>query len=233
MRVGSLSHHLADLHEIYQGQVVAEELLNWHGEIIYMVKEGHGKLKCPFPLCMGELASGWMMRWHFCDLHPLDYVTVPREGPYPWCPHCGMQVDPQYPAHINTKECWAGTERCHQRDMAVRSALALHEQFTVHRDVLEKVKVYRYLSCMLLQDDNDIQAMQSQLGKVQGTWARVGQVLCRENALPRTSAKFYQAIVQSVLLYGSKTLVLSKAIMARHEGFHIRAAYRMAMEHIP
>jgi hypothetical protein len=61
-------------------------------------------------------------------------------------------------------------------------------------------------------------------------WARVGQVLRKENAPPRTSAKLYQyqAIVQSVLLYRSKTWVLSKAIMARLEGFHICAAYHMA-----
>jgi hypothetical protein len=64
-------------------------------------------------------------------------------------------------------------------------------------------------------------------------WARVRQVLHRENASPRTSAKFYQAIVQSVLLYKSKMWVLSKAVMARLEGFHIRAAYRMAKEHVP
>jgi hypothetical protein len=53
-----------------------------------------------------------------------------------------MQVNPQYPVHINTKECRAGMEQCHQQDMAVRSALALHQQFMVHRDVLEKVEVY-------------------------------------------------------------------------------------------
>jgi hypothetical protein len=110
MRVGSLSCHLADLHKIYQGQVVAEELLDWHENIVYKAKKGHGKLKCTFPLCTGELASGWMIQWHFCDLHPLDYVTVPREGQYPWCLCCGMQVDPRYPAHINTKECQVGTE---------------------------------------------------------------------------------------------------------------------------
>jgi hypothetical protein len=62
MRAGSLSHHLADLHKIYQGQVVAEELLDWHEGVMYTAKEGHGKLQCPFPLCMGELASRWMMR---------------------------------------------------------------------------------------------------------------------------------------------------------------------------
>ncbi len=61
----------------------------------------------------------------------------------------------------------------------------------------------------------------------------MGQVLRRENALPRTSAKFYQAIVQSVLLYRSETWILRKAVMAKLEGFHISAAYRMAKEHVP
>jgi hypothetical protein len=100
-----------------------------------------------------------------------------------------MQVDPQYPAHINTKECRAGIERRHQRDMAVQSALVLREQFTVHGDVLEKIEVYRYLGCLLLQDNNNVQAVQSQLCKARGMWARVGQVLRKENAPPRTSAK--------------------------------------------
>jgi hypothetical protein len=61
MRAGSLGCHLADHHEIYQRQVVAEELLNRCEGIVYTAKEGHGKLKCLFPLCTGELASGWMM----------------------------------------------------------------------------------------------------------------------------------------------------------------------------
>jgi hypothetical protein len=95
-----------------------------------------------------------------------------------------MQVDPQYPAHINAKECRARTEIRHQRDMAMHSGLVLREQFMVHGDVLEKVKVYRYRGCLLSQDDYDVQAVQSQLCKARGMWARVGQVLHRENALP-------------------------------------------------
>ncbi len=201
--------------------------------VLYEVKEGHGKLKRPFPLCTGELTGGWMMQWHFCDLHPLDCITIPRERRYPQCPNCGMQVDPQYPAHINTKECQAGTERHHQQDMAVQSALALREKYTVHGDVLEKLEVYRYLNRLLSQDDNDVQAVQSQLCKARGTWVRVGQVLCQENAPLRTRAKFYKAVVQSVLMYGSETWVLSKAVMARLKGFHICMEYLMAKEHVP
>ncbi len=41
------------------------------------------------------------------------------------------------------------------------------------------------------------------------------------------------AMVQPVLLYGSKTWVLSKAVLARLEGFHLRAAYKMAKRHVP
>ena len=39
--------------------------------------------------------------------------------------------------------------------------------------------------------------------------------------------------MQSVLLYGSETWVLSTASLARLEGFHLRAAYRMAKKHVP
>ena len=70
-----------------------------------------------------------------------------------------MQVDPRYLAHINTKECRIGTARRHQRDMAVRSALALRQQFMVHGDVLERVEIFRYLGRLLSQDDDDIQAV--------------------------------------------------------------------------
>ena len=39
--------------------------------------------------------------------------------------------------------------------------------------------------------------------------------------------------MQSVLLYGSKMWVLSKAVLAQLEGFHIRAAYKMVKIHVP
>jgi hypothetical protein len=233
MWANSLGRHLADQHQIYQQQVVAEELLNRQEGVVYKVPLGVGKLKCPFPLCKGELANGYAMRRHFRDLHPLDCVVVRKEGYYHWCQRCGMQVDPTRPAHIYTEECWVGTARRHQWDMSVRSALALRQQFTVHGDVLECVEVFRYLGRLLSQDDDDIQAVWSQLCKARGTWARIGQVLRWENAPPRVSAKFYKAIVQSVLLYGSETWVLSPAAMARLKGFHIRAAYGMAKEHVP
>ncbi len=113
------------------------------------------------------------------------------------------------------------------------SALALRHQFTVHRDALEKVEVFKYLGRMMVQDNNEIQAVRHQLRKARGTWARVGQVLRSKNTTPQVAAKLYKAVVQAVLLYGSEMWNLTKAVLAQLEGFHVRAAYRMAQVHRP
>jgi hypothetical protein len=234
MRQSSLGCHLAGVHDIYQQAVVAEELLEeWDGKIYKAVTNSAGKFPCPYPRCKGELNSGWMMRRHFRDVHPRDFVEIPCKGFFPWCEWCGMQCNPSYPAHINTKECRAGTERWHQRDMAIRLVLALRQQFTIQDQVLERVDVFKYLGRLLSQDNDNVQVVRAQLCKARSTWARVRNVLQAQNAAPRVSAMFYKAVVQSVLLYGSKTWVLSKTVMAQLEGFHIQAAYKMAKRHVP
>jgi hypothetical protein len=128
-----------------------------------------------------------------------------------------------------------GMAQRQQQEAEVASALALCCQFTVHRDTLHRVEVFnfKYLGRMMAQDNNNIQAMQHQLHKAQGTWARVGQILRRENVAPQVAAKFYKAVIQAVLLYGSKTWNLTKAVLARLEGFHVRAAYHMAQVYRP
>jgi len=55
-------------------------------------------------------------------------------------------------------------------------------------------------------------------------------VLWAENCI---AAKFYEAVVQAMLLYGSETWVLSTTALVSLEGFHIRAAYQMVVRHKP
>jgi hypothetical protein len=144
-----------------------------------------------------------------------------------------MQVNPAYPRHIRTKECGIGMDRGLQRESAISSALALRRKFNVDGTVLERVEVFKYLGRLLAQDNDDAQAIWQQLRKARGVWARVGQVLRGENATPRVAAKFYKVVVQAILLYGSKTWNLTASALARLEGFHIRAAYKMVQEHQP
>ncbi len=144
-----------------------------------------------------------------------------------------MQVNPKYTGHQNTKECQVGVKQKQQREAVVTLALALRQQFSVHGEALDQVEVFKYLGRLLAQDNDDIQAIRAQMRKARGTWARVGQVLRAKNNPPRIAAKFYKAVVQAVLLYGSKTWVLLTAALVSLEGFHIRAAYRMAVKHKP
>jgi hypothetical protein len=83
----------------------------------------------------------------------------------------------------------------------------------------------------MAQDNDNVQAIRAQLQKARATWAQVGKVLRGENTPPTVTAKFYLAVVQAILLYGSETWVISPQAMARLEGFDIRAAWRMARRH--
>jgi hypothetical protein len=71
MNASSLSHHLVDLHEVYQQTVVVEELLDDQAGMLYRATTlANGKISCPYPDCVGELGSSWMLRCHFLDIHP-------------------------------------------------------------------------------------------------------------------------------------------------------------------
>ncbi len=85
----------------------------------------------------------------------------------------------------------------------------------------------------MAQDNDDTQALCAQLRKAHATWAWVGQVPRNENMSLLVAGWFYQAVVQAILLYGSEMWVISQTAMAWLEGFHIRAAYRMAKTHKP
>ena len=131
VKATSLRRHLADMHNVYQQTVVAEEMLICRPAETYVVSDSSPSgLSCPFPECGGFLKGGWMMWHHFWDVHPKDLVMVPTEGKSRRCDRCGMQVDPRYPRHRFTKECQVGVERKKQREAAVTSALALRQQFS-------------------------------------------------------------------------------------------------------
>jgi hypothetical protein len=179
----SLGRYLVDIYDVYQQMVVAEELLELHPTETYGITNWSPTgLACLLPGCDGILRNEWMMRQHSLDIHPMDLVKVLKEGRFPRCWRCGMQVDPRYPHHPYTKECQRRAERGHQWEAAVASALALRQQFSMRGDILELVKVFKYLGHLLLQNNNDVQAISNQLRKA--------AVLCAENIAPCIAAKF-------------------------------------------
>jgi hypothetical protein len=67
LKASSLSCHLADVHDIYQQAVVAENRLEVRPPVLYRVNKmlHPGALSCRYPGCEGHLRDGWMMRRHF------------------------------------------------------------------------------------------------------------------------------------------------------------------------
>jgi hypothetical protein len=160
MSASSLCCHLADQHEVDQQMVVVEELLGAQAGVTYQVHpELGGRLKCPVPGCAGKLRGGWMLWRHLKDLHPFNKAVFSTERYFPRCEWCAMQVNPAYPKHIRMQECQTGVEQKLQRESAVRLALALRHQFSVHGDMLECIEVFKYLGCLLAQKDSNAQAI--------------------------------------------------------------------------
>ena len=130
--------------------------------------------------------------------------------------------------HRHTRLCREGWVQRKQHEAAEAARVALRKTFTAYGEDLERVEVFKYLGRLLAYDDNDSQAMRSNLKKARKSWAQVSRVLRAENASPKVCGVFYKATVQAVLLFGSETWKLSPLSLKSLEGFHIRAARRMA-----
>ena len=113
-------------------------------------------------------------------------------------------------------------------DWTRRPVRALDVTFTAYGDELERVEVFKYLGRLMSMDDNDTQAVRSNLRKARKVWGRLSRLLRVDKATPRVSGMFYKATIQAVLLFGSDTWTLTPTAMKQLEGFHVQAAWRMA-----
>ena len=82
---------------------------------------------------------------------------------------------------------------------------------------------FKYLGNVISMDDNDVPAMPRNLKRPRKTWDRLSKVLEKEEISPKVAGMFYQAVVASQLLYGSKAWVLPPLGLLALEGFHVEA----------
>ena len=80
---------------------------------------------------------------------------------------------------------------------------------------------FNYLGQFLHQSDEDCLAVFRNIRKARQVLGCLGKILRREGADLILSAKFYRAVVQVVLLFGSETWVLTAAMMQKIEGVHM------------
>jgi hypothetical protein len=130
--------------------------------------------------------------------------------------------------HYETAMCKDGVARKVQYAAAERAHKALQQTFKAYGAELERVEVFKYLGRLLAYNNNDSQAVRGNLKKARGVWGRLSRMIRAENASPHACGIFYKVTVQSILLFGSKTWNLSPQSLKCLEGFHLRAAWRMA-----
>ena len=76
-------------------------------------------------------------------------------------------------------------------------------------------------------NNSDWPSLYHNLKKAQQRWGMVSKVLDKEGASMRCRGLFYKAVVQSVLLYGCETWVVTDSMVKVLEGFHHRVARRI------
>jgi len=189
------------------------------------------KVACPVEGCPGTATTRSNLRKHFAHRHFHDSLVILEEGsrPLPKCELCGMHVPRMALAagHHRSQLCRDGAQRVRQRNAAEDARLAREVVFSIHGEPLESVSVFTYLGRPLSSTDDDWPAIYKNISTARKRWARISRVLAREGADPGVSAMFYKAVVQSVLLYGCETWVVTPAVLRVLSGFHHRVARRL------
>ncbi len=127
------------------------------------------------------------------------------------CPRCLMFVSQLAlnRTHPTSQACKAGEERVRRRHLHEKARRASEDTFTANGQMLEKVHMFKYLGRLLVINDDDAPALARNLLRARSQWGRFSTVLTREGANPKAMGYFYQAVVQSVLLFAIETWVVT------------------------
>ena len=111
--------------------------------------------------------------------------------------------------HQRTENCKKGAERKRWRLVVEDQRVATSRVFSAYGRPLEMVTSFRYLGRVISEVDNDWPAVVRNTENVQMVWRRMTRILSREGGRPRMSGFFFKLVVQSVLLFGADTQVVT------------------------
>jgi len=195
--------------------------------------DGEYATPCPVPGCPAKPVRRNAMRVHFQGKHLRDTIVIEEEGRYPRCTNCGIFSRAVGEAHQKTQTCIRVTKVKSLRQAAELNRRTVEERvFTVEGIPIETVSEFQYLGRIVTNNDDDSAAVNRNLTRARQKWGRIGKVLVRTGAAPKTMASFYKAIVQSVLLFGAETWVLSRSMDRKLQSFHHRCARFITGQHI-
>jgi hypothetical protein len=103
----------------------------------------------------------------------------------------------------------------------------------IGNEQIKKVDQFKYLGRIITTNDNDLQAVEQQLGNARKIWGRIGKLIkkCTNNN-PKVLSAVYKAIVMSVLLYGAESWVINSTLINKLNSFHSSCARTITGCHI-
>ena len=81
--------------------------------------------------------------------------------------------------------------------------------FSAYGRPIQMVTSFRYLGRVISAADDNWPAVVWNLAKARAVWRRMTRILSREGAETRVSGFFFKAVIQSVLLFGAETWVVT------------------------
>ena len=184
------------------------------------------------PSCHAKPPNHTEMRKHFMQKHPTATLCILEEDsqPLPRCSRCDMHLP--YTAlngsHESMAFCRMGAERKRKRQLAQRLRAASSLTIEIDSKTVELVPFFKYLGRILCNSNSDWPAVYKNLAKARSKWALISRPLLKTGVKPRVVGMFYKAIVQSVLLFGSETWVVTPQMLQALSAFHNRVARRIA-----
>ena len=218
LAVGLLASHQATQHDIYESFVLEEEgesapLSPRRWDTAFFPEEGCYRLivpACPQGREGYGARDSWNLRWYFAYRHSEDRLMVGGCVCYQKCRLCGMQVSTtDKPTHESSNTCMQMTA-AHRHHAVAAQEMPPYVNPSPHTydKSLKAVRQFKYLGRIVPYDDNDTPAVRGNIKRAPRVWGQFQRLLKKEKVPPRVARMFYQAVVASVLLYGSETWVL-------------------------
>jgi hypothetical protein len=187
------------------------------------------KTPCPVPGCPGGFTTHQQFHKHFQARHPADSICIKEQGhrPLPKCKKCGLQLDQKAlnTTHTGSAHCRELQKKATRRKLQQNVYKALLTEITAMGIPLEKVSCFRYLGRVISDENTDWPAIIKNIKKAPGS----GDISPGHSSKqPHIVGMFYKAIVQSVLLFGSETWVITPDMLLTLEGFHNTVARRIS-----
>jgi len=229
---GSLRRHMVQIHGAERTTYVCPDAEVGGSPLSFSILMGRRGMMIPCPVVgyMGGAGESFSMYRHFAYKHP-NVDLIVNKDPLERCQLCKMFTR-NVENHGRTQTCKKLQVRRENERDARKQKEAEEVIFRINGEEIERVREFRYLGRILDENDDDSRCILAQLSKARGRWWRMAKILKREGADSFQMGRFYVAVVQAVLLYGSESWTISLREMEALERFQKKAMRYMTGRHI-